>query len=74
MIGRNTLILNDDTVKEALQYYLDDLIFRAGSSQKVVSVNLDRVEGSKKYFKLELEPQEKEDNKDLPAKDDEIPF
>lgn len=47
-----------------------------GSSQKVVSINLDRIEGSKKYFKIEIKPNEKEPepkNKENPLNDD-IPF
>lgn len=76
MIGNNVLIVNEETIKDALQYYFDSLVFRVGSSQKIESISLDRVEGNKKYFKIEIKPNEKHpDSKDKenPLNDD-IPF
>lgn len=73
MIGNNVLIVNEETIKDALQYYFDSLVFRVGSSQKVGSISLDRIEGNKKYFKIEIKPNEKEPepkDKENPLNDD----
>lgn len=41
MEGVNEFYLNEATVKTALQYYFDNVLFKAGQSPKVTSVTME---------------------------------
>ena len=54
MTGSNEMKLNEATMKEALQYYFENVVFAAGQSPTVVSVDLDKAGYGAKSFTVSL--------------------
>lgn len=58
MIGNNQLRLNTDTVVEALQRYLDEVVFREGKRVRILSLEKENsgYPGGDSWFVVKVEP------------------
>lgn len=45
MIGSNTIILNEASMKLAIQHYFDTMLFKQSESPKVIAVNSKNTDG-----------------------------